>query len=45
MKTYSLEDLIDKYIGKIGTKKRDKFENKLRLDLLKKSIKKNNSNC
>ena len=21
MKTYSLEDLIDKYIGKIGTKK------------------------
>lgn len=45
MKTYSLEVLIDKYIGKIGTKKRDKFENKLRLDLLKKRPQKNNSNC
>ena len=26
MKTYSLEELTDKYIGKKGTKKRDKFE-------------------
>lgn len=45
MKTYSLEVLIDKHIGKIGTKKRDEFENKLRLDLLKKRLQKNNSNC
>ena len=34
MKTYSLEELTDKYIGKKGTKKRDEFENELRLDLL-----------
>src|SRR5690606_20293349 len=39
MKTYSLEDLTDKYIGKKGTKKRDKFENELRLDLLGQAIK------
>lgn len=39
MKTYSLDDLTDKYIGKKGTKKRDEFENELRLDLLGKAIK------
>ena len=39
MKTYSLEELTDKYIGKIGTKKRDDFENELRLDLLGQAIK------
>lgn len=39
MKTYSLEDLTDKYIGKKGTKKRNKFENELRLDLLGQAIK------
>lgn len=39
MKTYSLEELTDKYIGKIGTKKRDEFENELRLDLLGNAIK------
>jgi HTH-type transcriptional regulator / antitoxin HipB len=39
MKTYSLEDLTDKYIGEKGTKKRDEFENELRLDLLGKAIK------
>ena len=39
MKTYSLEELTDKYIGKIGTKKRDEFENELRLDLLGLAIK------
>lgn len=39
MKTYSLEELTDKYIGKIGTKKRDKFEYELRLDLLGHAIK------
>jgi len=39
MKTYSLEELTDKYIGKKGTKKRDDFENELRLDLLGQAIK------
>lgn len=39
MKTYSLEDLTDQYIGKKGTQKRDKFENELRLDLLGQAIK------
>lgn len=39
MKTYSLEELTDKHIGKKGTKKRDDFENELRLDLLGQTIK------
>lgn len=39
MKTFSLEDLTDKYIGKIGTEKRDNFENELRLDLIGQAIK------
>ena len=38
MKTYSLDELTDKYIGKKGTKKRDEFENELRLDLLGQTI-------
>lgn len=39
MKTYNLEDLTDKYIGEKGSKKRDEFENELRLDLLGQAIK------
>lgn len=39
MKTYKLEELTDKYIGKQGTKERDEFENELRLDLLGEAIK------
>lgn len=39
MKTYNLEDLTDKYIGKKGSKKRDEFDNELRLDLLGQAIK------
>ncbi len=39
MKTYSLEELTDKHIGKKGTKKRDEFESELRLDLLGHAIK------
>lgn len=39
MKTYSLEDLTDTYVGKKGAKKRDEFENELRLDLLGQAIK------
>ena len=39
MKTYSLDELTDQYIGRKGTKKRDEFENELRLDLLGQAIK------
>ena len=40
MKTYSLEELTDKYIGKKGTPKRDRFEQELRIDLLGHAVKK-----
>jgi len=39
MKTYSLDEVTDKYIGKKGTQKRDEFENELRLDLIGNAIK------
>jgi len=39
MKTVPLDDLIDKHIGKIGTKDRDQFEEELRLDILGCKIK------
>ncbi len=39
LKSYSLEEITDKYIGKIGTPKRDEFENELRLDLIGEAIK------
>lgn len=39
MKTYSLEEMTDRHIGKKGTKKRDEFDNELRLDLLGHAIK------
>jgi DNA-binding XRE family transcriptional regulator len=39
LKTYSLEEITDKYIGKPGTPKRDAFENELRIDLLGEAIK------
>jgi DNA-binding XRE family transcriptional regulator len=39
MKTYSLEEMTDTHVGKIGTLKRDAFENELRLDLLGQTIK------
>ena len=38
MKTYSLEELTDNYIGKKGTEKRDFFEDELRLDILGQTI-------
>ncbi len=38
MKTTSLDTLIDKHIGKIGTPKRDKFEYELKLDLIGEAI-------
>lgn len=39
-KTVSLDTLIDKHIGEIGTEKREAFENELRTDLLGQAIKK-----
>lgn len=38
-KTVSLETMIDKHIGKHGTKRREAFENELRIDLLGQTIK------
>jgi DNA-binding XRE family transcriptional regulator len=38
-KTVSLETMLDKHIGKRGTKRRDAFENELRIDLLGQAIK------
>jgi DNA-binding XRE family transcriptional regulator len=39
LKTYSLEEITDKHIGKRGTPKRETFEYELRLDLLGKAVK------
>jgi len=39
MKTYSLEELTDTYIGEKGTLRRDQFEQELRIDLLGQAVK------
>lgn len=39
MKTVSIDTLIDKHIGKKGSKKRDEFDEELRLDILGHKIK------
>lgn len=39
LKTYSLAEMKDKYIGKVGTTERDKYEYELRMDVLGKMIK------
>ena len=39
MKTYTLEEVTDKHIGKKGTPKRDAFDEELRLDLIGYKIK------
>lgn len=39
MKTYTLEEVTDKYIGKKGTSKREQFETELRLDAIAHAIK------
>ncbi|MCK9269909.1 MAG: helix-turn-helix transcriptional regulator [Bacteroidales bacterium] len=39
MKTYSLAEMKDKYIGEVGTAERDEYEYELRMDLLGKMIK------
>jgi HTH-type transcriptional regulator/antitoxin HipB len=40
LKTYTLEELTDKYIGKPGTPNREVFEFELKLELLGDAIKK-----
>ena len=40
MKTTSLETMMDRHIGKIGTEKRDAFEHELKMDILGEAIKK-----
>ena len=40
LKTYTLEELTDKYIGEKGTPKREQFEFDLKLDILGDMIKK-----
>lgn len=40
LRIYTLDEAKDKYLGKIGTDKRDKYEYELRLDLLGEMIKK-----
>ena len=39
MKTYTLDEVQDKLIGKIGTPKRDLLEYELQMDLIGKAIK------
>lgn len=38
MKTYTLDEVQDKLIGKIGTPQRDQFEYELQMDLIGKAI-------
>ena len=40
LRQVSLDEMIDKHIGKVGTEKRDAFEEELRLDILGQTIKK-----
>jgi HTH-type transcriptional regulator / antitoxin HipB len=39
MKTYTLDEVQDKLLGKKGTVRRDKFEYELQMDLIGKAIK------
>lgn len=39
MKTYSFDEVKDRYLGKEGTPERDAYENELRLDLIGEAIK------
>ena len=39
LKTFSLAEMKDKYIGKVGTQERDEYEYELRMDVLGKMIK------
>lgn len=40
VKTYTLDEVTEKYIGERGTPKREAFENELRLDFIGEAIKK-----
>jgi HTH-type transcriptional regulator/antitoxin HipB len=39
MKKYTLAEMKNKYIGKVGSKKRDEYEYELRVEVLEKMIK------
>lgn len=39
MKTYTFDEVKDKYIGRTGTPRRDRFEYELQMDLVGKAIK------
>jgi len=39
MKTFTLAEMKDRYIGKVGTKKRSEYEHELRMDILGRMIK------
>ena len=39
MKTYTLEEVQDELLGKIGTPRRDRFEYELQMDLIGSAIK------
>ncbi len=38
MKTYSLEEITDKYVGKRGTQNRELFENELKVEVIGSTI-------
>jgi HTH-type transcriptional regulator / antitoxin HipB len=40
IKSYSLAEMKDKYIGKVGTKNRDNYEYELNMEVLSYMIKK-----
>ena len=40
LKTVSLDVMLDKHLGKIGTAQRDDFENELKIELLGQAVKK-----
>ena len=39
IKSYSLAEMKDKYLGKVGTNERDEYEYELRMDILGRMIK------
>jgi HTH-type transcriptional regulator/antitoxin HipB len=40
LKSYTLDEITDKHIGKLGTPEREAFEHEVRLDLLGEAIRK-----
>ena len=40
MKIYSLDEVTNKYVGKLGTERREKFEQELKLELIGQAVKK-----